>query len=168
MHKAAKLRWTVLLSALAATFIAIAYPVEDVAVPVQNMSLVEPSNAPPEVAAAAALTAPRVWIATDENPFAARAWDAPPPVIQAPPTAAAPEQVLPVTQQTSPLPYRFLGRMQDGDDKLVYLGRGEQVLLAHQGDVLDGAYKVVSLEDSQIEFESIQGGMRQTLPIPAQ
>jgi len=48
------------------------------------------------------------------------------------------------------------------------LGRGEEVLLAHQNDVLEGSYKVVAVNDSMIEFESVQSGIRQTLPIPVQ
>ena len=58
--------------------------------------------------------------------------------------------------------------MQDGANQFLYLGRGDQVLLAHQGDVLDGSYKVVAVSDGIIEFESVQSGLKQSLPIPVQ
>jgi hypothetical protein len=111
------------------------------------------------------------WVASDDNPFGPRVWTAPPPVaevnrtvqpVETTPLAPPPEAPPP------PLPYRFLGQMQDGPSRVIYLGRGEEVILAHQNDVLEGSYKVVAVNDSAIEFESVQSGIKQSLPIPAQ
>lgn len=170
MDKAAKLRWRVLSSALIATITAIFYPVEDAMDPVARRAI-DPKQL---VSAGRALSLPTsgrpMWVASNEDPFAPRVWEAVPLAVQsvqvvppapvAPPVAAEPE--------TPPLPYRFLGQMQDGDKHVLYLGHGEQVLLAQQGDVLESSYKVVAVSEGQIEFESLQSGARQTLPIPVQ
>lgn len=58
--------------------------------------------------------------------------------------------------------------MRDGSDTVVYLGLGEEMVLARPGDTLEGGYKVAAITASQIEFESVALGIRQTLPIPNQ
>lgn len=170
MDKAARIRWAVLLCALVATVAAIVYP--------DDKRIERPGFRPAKAKASTPnVPAPRedergrkIWIASDEDPFAPRAWVLPPP--PAPPSqspvsfAQAPAAPMVVAEQQ--LPYRFLGQMQDGDTRVLYLGHGEQVVLAHLGDVLEGSYKVVAIGDSQVEFESVQSGNRQTLPIPAQ
>jgi hypothetical protein len=170
MDKRSLIRWVVLLSALAATIVAIFYPTDE---PFQARPS-RPSVAKP-VARAAFVTIVKtpgrpVWVASDENPFASRVWEAPPPPVAESPRAV---QLVDTTQPAAeqpppPLPYRFLGQMQDGGERVLYLGHGEQVLLARQGDVLESTYKVVAVNDGMIEFESVQSGARQTLPIPAQ
>jgi len=67
-----------------------------------------------------------------------------------------------------PLPFRYLGQMSDREDRVIYLGLGEELLPARLGDVLDGRYKVVALNAALIEFETISSGLRQSLPLPAQ
>ncbi|WP_198119316.1 hypothetical protein [Massilia rhizosphaerae] len=173
MDKHAKLRWTVLLSALAATLVAMFYPVDG---PVESRipATVRPGPSPviKLVAAPASKEQSRpVWIASDENPFGLRVWEtSPPPVVESARVVQSAElvQTAPAQEAPPPLPYRFLGQMQDGGNRIIYLGRGEEVLLAHQNDVLEGSYKVVAINDSMIEFESVQSGIRQALPIPAQ
>ena len=174
MDKHAKIRWAVLLSALAATVVATFYPVdEQLEPPVPVTPRPGPDPAVKLVAAPAPKDQPRpAWIASDENPFGPRAWDVPPPPPVDSARAVQPvelAQAAPAAEAPPPsLPYRFLGQMQDGGNRIIYLGRGEEVLLAHQNDVLEGSYKVVAVNDSVIEFESVQSGIRQTLPIPAQ
>jgi len=58
--------------------------------------------------------------------------------------------------------------MRDGSDAVVYLSLGDQMVLARTGESLDGGYKVAAITASQIEFESVAQGVRQTLPIPTQ
>lgn len=58
--------------------------------------------------------------------------------------------------------------MQNDGEQILYLGRSDQVLLARKGDVLESSYKVVEVSSTQVEFESVQSGIRQALPIPAQ
>jgi hypothetical protein len=172
MDKHAKLRWTVLLSALAATVVAMFYPVDEPSEPQGPIApRPRPDPAVKLVAAPASKDRPRpAWIASDDNPFGPRVWDAPPPAVESARAVQLVElaQAAPAPEAPPPLPYRFLGQMQDGGNRIIYLGRGEEVVLAHQNDVLEGSYKVVAVNDSMIEFESVQSGIRQTLPIPAQ
>jgi hypothetical protein len=119
------------------------------------------------IAATAAAAQPG-WIAAVADPFATKGWQPPPPVV--PPTVAAPAPVAMVDltpPPPPPLPFKFVGQMNDGTDLVIYLSSGDQVVLARQGDVLDGGYKVSAISPTQIEFESVSSGLKQPLAIPA-
>ncbi|MDN2700399.1 hypothetical protein O0881_00145 [Janthinobacterium sp. SUN100] len=167
MDKSQRLRWGILLSTLAATLGAIAYPKTEPDIPAR------PRPAFPHAAPDARLdtVSPEReidWVATDENPFTSRGWVSPPtesataviPVVM--PTQA------PVVPPPPVLPFKFIGQMVDGADQVIYLGIGEQVMLARLGEILDGTYKVVAITPTQVEFEFIASGVRQALPLPGQ
>ena len=168
MDKAARWRWTILLCALIGTLGAIFYPSdEDAPAPAPKVGL-------PAVKAVAAAASPVVNVnASDDNgdpdPFAPRGWQAPPP--PAPPAPSVAAVVAPVAPAEPvgppPLPFRFVGGMTDGADQVVYLGRGDEALVAHAGDVLERTYKVTSITATQIEFEHIPTGQKQALAFPA-
>lgn len=159
------------MTALAGTIGAIFYPVEEEFTE-QVMPAFFALKAVKTVAAVQAKPelANPLWVASDENPFAPRLWEAPPPVaaVETREVKAVDIPEAPVEQPPPPLPYKFLGQMQNEGEQILYLGRGDQVLLAKKGDVLESSYKVVEISDVQIEFESVQLGIRQSLPIPAQ
>lgn len=167
MAKLQRLRWGILLSALATTLGAIAYQDEEPDIPAR------PRPAIPRVVSAVRLDIAPVereidWVANDENPFAPRGWVSPPPE---PAIAATPVAVpvpAPVVPPPPVLPFKFIGKMIDGADQVIYLGVGEQVVLARLGAVLDGSYKVVAITPTHVEFEFIASGVRQTLPLPGQ
>jgi len=172
MDKAAQWRWTVLATALVATIAAIFYPVEEDVSMVTTASQSLPASTKQTVAKAEVAGEQQApWIATQTDPFAPRGWVAAPP---APAPAAAPMAVATVETAEAPpappppLPYKFVGQMRDGSDTVVYLSLGEQMVLARSGETLDGGYKVAAITASQIEFESVAQGVRQTLPIPTQ
>lgn len=104
--------------------------------------------------------------ADGSDPFAPRNW-APPPPPPEPVKVAPPPQVVAVIvpEGPPPLPFQFMGRLNDGDDQVVYLGRGDQALVARMGEVLDSTYKVVGITAAQIEFEHIPTKQRQSLPL---
>lgn len=170
MDKRANLRWAILLSALCATVGAIFYPVDEQTGPTMTKYPAASAAIKPGGQIIPKDSRRPVWIASDEDPFATRVWQAPQPAevarlvqpVELAPSGPVPEQPPP------PLPYRFLGQMQDGGNRVFYLGHGDQMLLAHEGEVLEGSYKVVSVTDSAIEFESVQSGVKQTLPISGQ
>jgi hypothetical protein len=171
MIKTAHRRWAILLSALGATVVAIFYPIEE-ELPSQPQT-----NAPvskPAVAKAALEMKPvrsgPIWIASREDPFAPRAWESEPAPVSTDTREIQPVEIVqaPAEQSPPPLPYTFLGQMQNDGELILYLGRGDQVLLARKGDVLENSYKVVEVSNAQIEFELLEGGVRQSLPIPAQ
>jgi hypothetical protein len=57
--------------------------------------------------------------------------------------------------------------MNDGSDLVVYLSKGDQVVVARSGDLLDGGYKVSAISPTHIEFETVSSGFKQPLAIPA-
>jgi hypothetical protein len=105
-----------------------------------------------------------------KDPFAPRNWlpPAPPPepVKSGPPSREVAAVVLPPGPPA--LPFKFAGRMNDGDDQVIYLARGETALIARQGDVLENTYKIVSINASQIELEHLPTGQKQALALPEQ
>lgn len=169
MDKAARLRWLILTATLAATVGAILYPVDEplaVVEPSAN-NVAAPRSAKP--ALAARVEPAKEWLSADENPFAPRNWLAPPPVAPVEARAVVPAMVNePAPPPPQPLPFRYLGQMSDKEDRVIYLGMGEELMPARLGDVLDGRYKVVALNAALIEFETISSGLRQSLPLPAQ
>lgn len=71
------------------------------------------------------------------------------PVVRAAP-APTPEVAPPPS-----LPFRYVGRYTEGESVSVFLSANERSFLAKSGDVLDGAFKVESIEDRQILFTHI-------------
>lgn len=170
-------RWALLSLALAGTLAAIFYPADgeggwtadtaDTASPSPASARVKVARKADAVSDTAAQPA---WVAAGADPFSSKGWQ-PEPV--APPPAAlgaapAPVAAIDLTPPPPPpLPFKFVGQMNDGADQVIYLSSGDQVVLARQGDVLDGGYKVSSISPTQIEFESVSSGLKQPLAIPA-
>jgi hypothetical protein len=169
MDRAATKRWLVLLSALTGTVVAILYPVDDGA---GSPGPVPSAAGRPTVQALLAMPESTVEEEPvgDPDPFAPRGWQAAPPPVAAPvaPVPATLAAVAPpAPPMAPPLPFRFVGGMTDGAEQLVYLGRGDEAVVAKNGEVLDGTYKVVNINASQIEFEHIPTGQKQALVFPA-
>lgn len=62
------------------------------------------------------------------------------PVIEAPP----PKPVAP------PLPFRFLGRLIDQDQVVIFVAQVDQNISLHQGDTIDNLYRVESIDDQRV------------------
>lgn len=172
MVKAQRVRWTLLLSALAATIVAVTYPEpqEPAAIRHERAGRTHGTPAVPKTAGAEPASGERQpdWLAATENPFTPRAWQAPALSPVEPARSVAAEVAPPSSPPPlPPLPFKFIGQMVDGSDQVIYLEAGDQVLLARAGSVLDGGYKVVTITPGQIEFELTANGVRQTLPLPA-
>lgn len=169
MDKAQKMRWTVLGLALAVTLIAIAYPVEVPIEQVEEGPIRIPVKADLKPTETIRAGSSPDWVALDDDPFAAQTWA--PPV--APPTITAPiaRTVEPIDVSAPPpppsLPFQFIGQMDTGAEHIVYLGRGDQIQMAKVGETLDSTYKLVNVSKSQLDFEIVATGQRQSLPIPA-
>lgn len=169
MDKAARIRWSILLSALGATLVAMFYPLDEPrSAPVQVARVTAPKPAAPK-AAPVALAAQGVWEPLLDDPFAPRRWDAPPPPPPPVVATAAPvvAEVVVAPSGPPPLPFQFVGQMNDSTDQVVYLARGEQALLARTGETLEGTYKVLAITPVQIEFEHLPTGQKQALVFPS-
>lgn len=170
MDSAARRRWTILLSALVITIAAIFYPVdndqsEDAVVGVAGVARIS------RTAALVTSSSPNLLAGqsvSDADPFAPRGWQAPPPPEPkiVPVVAAAP--VVPLAPVgPPPLPFKFMGRMNDDGKQVLYLSLGDKILVARNGDTVEGSYKVLGIDAQQIEFEYLPTGEKQTLAFPA-
>lgn len=170
MADTARIRWVLLCVALAGTLVASIYPPDgDEAVEAVEARPARPRLQPGNAAAAAVATpAEPDWVAGEADPFAPRGWQAAPPAPEPARTVQAVQAEDAPPPPPPPLPYAFVGQMSDGESNVVYLNRGEQLLVARAGDVLESTYKVVLIDKSHIEFETVASGLRQTLAIPAQ
>lgn len=164
MLSSPRFRWAVLLITLTITVIAIVVPVEEV-----DTEIPTPTAAVGSVAVVknhdGLATATIVSDEEVDDPFEARGWTQP-VVVAAPviaPVNIATPQAAPIPSGPPPLPYRFLGKMNDGDDLVIYLGRGEQTTVARLGETLEGNYKVLKITDQGMELEYLPTGDKQNL-----
>lgn len=162
MDKASKRRWSIWGGILLATVIAIFAPD-----PQSTESVVEKAAA--KVESSKVSTAPTAESEAEEedDPFAPRSWEPPPP--PPPPTLKTQNIVrnepAPVQAPVGPppLPYSYMGQMLDGGEQVVYLGRGEQLVVARLDETLEGVYKVIRMTNSEIEFLHLPSGEKQIL-----
>ncbi|MYN40399.1 hypothetical protein GTP55_13550 [Duganella sp. FT109W] len=168
MDKSVRVRWGILLSALFSTVAAVFYPTVDSA----TAEVSDPApRAAKRLESPPALTA-ATTVNDDEpeenaDPFAPRNWQAPPapaPIAQSTPIAVAAVDLIPPGPPE--LPFRFVGSMSDNAEQIVYLSRGDTAIVARTGDVLDSSYKVTAITASQIEFEYLPSGAKQSLVFP--
>lgn len=124
------------------------------------------SRPPPSTAGPAAPEAPK---ATAEAPdiFAQRNWEPPePPVAAAPAAAEAPPPAPP--PEAPPLPFRYLGKVEEpGQATVVFLARDNEVLAVRPGDDIDRAYRVVRLKKDEVFFLYRPLKIEQALPMGA-
>lgn len=158
-----KQRWLLLVSLLLATLLA-GYLADD-----------EPAEAgakggeragattqtpPAEQLAAMPLDFPEPRTATpvDENPegadpFRNKSWFVAPPA-PPPPKPTAP-----------PLPFQYLGKLDEDGSVRVFLGHQGKHIIAKLGDVINGTYNVEEIAGGQMVFRYIPLNERQTLSI---
>ena len=76
-----------------------------------------------------------------------------------PPQAQAPEK-----PTVPPLPFRYIGRMQDGDKLAVFLMNGAESVAVAAGDRI-GDYRVEKVTDAEIVFTYLPMKAKQHLPL---
>ncbi|GGC87189.1 hypothetical protein [Undibacterium terreum] len=167
MDKAKRLRWAFLMGALSLTIAAIYFPVdadEGVSEAADRKAKIATKSAPtPQIADSSASTTTE----TEIDPFAPRGWQAPPILVQQQVVATVQVSAPPGPVGPPPLPFRFMGRMNDDGQQVVYLSRGDQAIIARNGDTLEGTYKVLGIEQQRIQFEYLPTGEKQELALTA-
>ena len=98
--------------------------------------------------------------------FAAHSWHvAPPPAPPAPVVWQPPPQ--PAPPQAPPLPFKYLGRMEESPERTVwYLLQGERLIVKASGEAIDGSYRIDGAEAGQLRFTYLPLGQQQSLTLP--
>ncbi|KAF3996039.1 hypothetical protein [Glaciimonas immobilis] len=94
------------------------------------------------------------------NLFAATDWTPPLPPAPAPPKAApAPPP------QAPPMPYSFVGMLEDRTKPTAFLAKGEALLIVSAGDTLDGNYHVDTVSSREIALTYLPLNQKQVIRI---
>lgn len=136
-------------------------PPAQVASPPPRPGAASPAG-PPPAATETAPPSPSVESAPAQvDIFAVRDWEPPPP--PPPPPEAAPP---PPPPQAPPLPYHYLGRVEEtGKATVFFLLRDERVIAARSGEVIDGQYRLGKLEGTQLQFLYQPMNIQQSLTV---
>jgi hypothetical protein len=96
--------------------------------------------------------------------FAARSWIAEP----APGTVTEqPVVVTPVVQVPTapPLPFQFVGRLDDRSDLQVFLQSGEKIYVVRKGDVIDKTWRIERISNKELSLVYLPLHVVQTLSV---
>lgn len=97
----------------------------------------------------------------------ALAWSAPPTPAAPPPVAVAPPApaaaVVAATPQAPPFPYLLIGRIEEGRSVHALLSGPAQTLGVKVEDVIDGQWRVDSIDGRGLAITWLPGGLRQTV-----
>ncbi len=92
--------------------------------------------------------------------FETKSWYVPPPPPPPPPpVVAAP----PPPPMAPPLPFQFMGWMDDGERLRAFLSQGEKVYAVGEGDPVEASYRVQRVEPNRITFLYVPLSQTQTL-----
>lgn len=89
--------------------------------------------------------------------FAVRSWTPPPPPPPPPPPAPAP--VAP------PIPFVFVGKKLEAGAWEIYLSHGEQTLVVHKGQVVEGMYRIEKIDPPHMQLTYLPLNQVQTVSI---
>ena len=93
------------------------------------------------------------------NLFASKSWYvAPPPQ---PPAAVAPAP----PPSAPPLPFTYLGRLDDPAKPVFFLVAGDRVLFVSKGDVIENTYRVEGITGSALTLTYLPLNIRQSLDV---
>lgn len=94
------------------------------------------------------------------------AWGAPPQAdpssASKPPAPAAPDEP-PPAPQAPPLPYTLIGRLDDGGQVMALLAGPTRTLSARSGDVLDGQWRIDSIQPNAVTLTWLPANVIQIL-----
>jgi hypothetical protein len=111
-----------------------------------------PPAAPAPAAAAEPTTAPCTVVAA--NLFPSRSWLPPPPPPRKPEPPKAP-----------PLPFTYMGQLQEEGGIALFLGRDKRTLIVRRGDLVEGSYRVEDVTPLRATFVFLPLDQRQHLTL---
>jgi hypothetical protein len=129
---------------------------------VQERSEANPASGPTPAA-----LAPPVRNIIDQQPkndlFLSTSWLPP-----APPPPPPPKLAPPPPPQAPPVPYRFVGLLEDSVRPTAFLSRGDTLLLVSTGDTVEGIYRVDQITQKDIALTYLPLNERQLIRIPGE
>jgi len=98
------------------------------------------------------------------DPFAPKGWTPPPP--PPPPPVAAPPPAPPPPPTAPPVPFKFIGQIEDKAAKpAAFITKGDALFIVHVGDVVENTYRVESFNAAQVVITYLPLQQRQTIDV---
>lgn len=96
--------------------------------------------------------------------FSARSWK---PVAVLATVTELPVNVTPVEQVPTvpPMPFQFVGRLDDRRDLQVFLQDGEKIYVVRKGDVIDKTWRIEGISDVELSFVYLPLHVSQTVSV---
>lgn len=107
--------------------------------------------------------------------FKSHRWFVPPPPPLSPPTPPTPPprpvevvvtppvEVVVAPPMAPPLPFIYLGSVQDGGNKVVFLAKGQHLYTVRKGEVFDGQYRLEDEGNGRIELVYLPLNIKQII-----
>ncbi len=76
---------------------------------------------------------------------------------------APPVKVVVAPPAAPPLPFTYLGTVQDGANKVVFLSKGQHLYTVRKGEVFDGQYRLEDEGNGRIELVYLPLNIKQTI-----
>lgn len=161
---ARRLFWLAFLSSAAALAVAPEFFGEQPEAPAMARHTLQPGPATSAQVAAPVVAPVAITEATvpAANLFAAQSWYVPPPPAPLMVTAPPPP---PTPPSAPPLPFKFIGKLDDRQQLQVFLLRGEQVLVVREGDLIDKTYKVQRIDAERMTLVYLPLDIAQSLAV---
>jgi Tfp pilus assembly protein PilP len=148
--------WAALLATLYLTFESSGQSGDDLAIsapvrtaPLASVAAVEESQAPSALPL-------RHWNEEAANdPFQTMTWYVPP----------KPQAARPSRPQAPPVPYKYFGKMMEGDVPHAFLYQGDKVVVVKVGDVLASQYRVENIAPENVSIIYLPLDTRQIVPL---
>jgi len=90
--------------------------------------------------------------------FASRSWQPPAPKI-----STAPH--VPPVPTAPPMPYRYAGKLVLGGRQSVLLAKGDLLFPVNEGETLDGAYRVESVDEAEVTLMYLPLAREERIPV---
>ncbi|MGF6558584.1 hypothetical protein ABIA48_004964 [Pseudomonas sp. S30_BP2TU TE3576] len=115
-------------------------------------------------ASTAAAVAPIKDLSPAGDLFAAHSWKAEPALGT---VTEQPVVVTPVVQVPTapPLPFQFVGRLDDRSGLQVFLQNGEKIYVVRKGDVIDETWRIERISDEELSLVYLPLHLSQTLSV---
>ncbi|MGH8332173.1 MAG: hypothetical protein ACRES0_17360 [Pseudomonas sp.] len=96
--------------------------------------------------------------------FAARSWKVEPQLAT---VIEQPVNLTPVVQVPTapPMPFQFIGKLNDRSDLQVFLQNGEKIYVVRKGDVIDDTWRIEGISDVELSFIYLPLHLSQTLSV---